>query len=147
MMRYWATLIFVASCTGDLEEELVLGEIESAVYSTTLDGDGDGVPDAFDNCVQVSNGPNTIGIATSMIQRDSDGNGVGDACSSGPSGLKDGSVRRHQLMFITRKLVGSNVGSLAGADGICQTYAQEAGLTRYHLRELLKRHNLTHGGD
>jgi transcriptional regulator with GAF, ATPase, and Fis domain len=25
--------------------------------------------------------------------------------------------------------------------------AQEAGLTRYHLRELLKRHNLTHGGD
>jgi DNA-binding NtrC family response regulator len=35
---------------------------------------------------------------------------------------------------------------LARHDGNITRAAQEAGLTRYHLRELLKRHNLTAAG-
>ncbi|MBK7975313.1 MAG: thrombospondin type 3 repeat-containing protein [Deltaproteobacteria bacterium] len=48
--------------------------------SGPLDGDGDGVPDASDNCPLVSN----------PGQADSDGDGVGDACESGGNGDRDG---------------------------------------------------------
>lgn len=46
----------------------------------TLDADGDGVPDATDNCPTVSN----------PDQRDSDGDGTGDACDSTPNGNSGG---------------------------------------------------------
>jgi hypothetical protein len=49
-----------------------------ALSATTPDGDGDGVPDAIDNCPTVAND----------FQADGDGDGVGDDCS-GPA-LPDG---------------------------------------------------------
>jgi hypothetical protein len=50
-----------------------LTEAEIAALSF-LDGDGDGIPDEFDNCPAVSN----------PYQEDTNGNGVGDACELDP---------------------------------------------------------------
>ena len=46
------------------------------------DTDGDGIPDATDNCPMVPNGPAQAGVAGVGNQTDSDGDGVGDACDS-----------------------------------------------------------------
>jgi thrombospondin type 3 repeat protein len=43
-----------------------------------------------DNCPIISNGPNTAGIIAADIQKDSDHNGVGDACQIGGSGSVGG---------------------------------------------------------
>jgi cysteine-rich repeat protein len=51
-----------------------LCKVETA--APTPDRDGDGVPDAIDNCADVSN----------PDQRDQDGDGLGDACGSAPPG-------------------------------------------------------------
>jgi FtsP/CotA-like multicopper oxidase with cupredoxin domain len=45
-----------------------------------VDTDGDGVPDNLDNCITVSNGPDTPGITPAQIQRDTDGDGIGNLC-------------------------------------------------------------------
>jgi hypothetical protein len=49
---------------------------------TGLDADSDGVDDALDNCIDVSNGPDTPAIALSEIQRDTDGDGFGNICDT-----------------------------------------------------------------
>lgn len=49
-------------------------DITVTVNDTTVDGDGDGVPDSSDNCPTVANAD----------QADSDGDGVGDACDNSP---------------------------------------------------------------
>ena len=49
------------------------------------DTDADGVGDACDNCVLVSNGPLTPGLPESDIQKDSDGDSVGDVCDNCPT--------------------------------------------------------------
>ena len=60
----------VWSWTVDLSPVVTPGRRPSA------DGDGDGVPDARDNCPAAAN----------PSQADSDGDGVGDACETAPSG-------------------------------------------------------------
>ena len=50
------------------------------VTSPPADTDGDGVPDATDNCPSVAN----------ASQLDTDGDGIGDACDSTPNGDDDG---------------------------------------------------------
>jgi spore coat protein A, manganese oxidase len=47
-----------------------------------VDQDGDGVPDNLDNCIKVSNGPDTPGITPANIQRDTDGDGIGNICDA-----------------------------------------------------------------
>ena len=51
-----------------------LGDRSVHVYET--DSDGDGLPDSQDNCISIPN----------PQQEDFDGDGVGDACESGPDG-------------------------------------------------------------
>jgi len=51
----------------------------SANAGTVLDTDSDGVPDAFDNCSAVANGPLSGGCSA---QQNADGDAFGDACDA-----------------------------------------------------------------
>ena len=58
-----------------------------------LDTDGDGVPDASDNCPETPNGPGEAGIPGVGNQTDTDGDGLGDACddcATDPDNDRDG---------------------------------------------------------
>jgi len=63
-------LIHSSRSSGQLGRYLF--EVRSGIPSTQLDTDGDGVPDFLDNCPLIPN----------PDQKDSDFDGVGDACSS-----------------------------------------------------------------
>jgi len=63
------SMLFIGSCLG----------IASNVDAVS-DTDSDGVPDAFDNCVLVSNGPLTGGLCAP--QADADQDGYGDVCDA-----------------------------------------------------------------
>ena len=59
---------------GPLDGSVVDAVVDGAAPDAAgLDGDGDGTPDAVDNCVGVAN----------ASQRDADGDGLGDACDVG----------------------------------------------------------------
>ena len=73
------TIILSSPRTGEQTYVLVLSA--SLVNEQPADADGDGVPDARDNCPSVANSD----------QSDSDGDGVGDACDHCP-GTADGLV-------------------------------------------------------
>ena len=73
------TIILSSSRTGEHTYVLVLSA--SPVNDQPADADGDGVPDAQDNCPSVAN----------SNQSDSDGDSVGDACDQCP-GTADGLV-------------------------------------------------------
>jgi hypothetical protein len=77
-----------SSCTKGTDAGTVAEQVDSSTGvitfvcqasgggTGTLDADGDGMPDATDNCPTVSN----------PDQRDSDADGAGDACDSTPNG-------------------------------------------------------------
>jgi hypothetical protein len=66
-------MIFSILCAAMLSMGMAL----SATAGSVSDVDGDGVPDAFDNCVNVPNGP--LGGSCSN-QEDADNDGFGNAC-------------------------------------------------------------------
>ena len=80
--------------TGEHTYVLVISA--SPVNDQPADADGDGVPDAQDNCPTVANAD----------QKDSDGDGVGDACDQ-CAGTTDGLVTRQ----------GCSVAQLCPCDG------------------------------
>jgi hypothetical protein len=53
-----------------------------AITGTAGDADGDGIPDATDNCPSVPNGAAQAGVAGVGNQTDTDTDGVGDACDN-----------------------------------------------------------------
>jgi len=57
----------------------VIGFAMSATAGAVADGDSDGVPDAFDNCLVAPNGPAAGGCSA---QENSDGDAFGDACDA-----------------------------------------------------------------
>ena len=75
------TIILSSPRTGEHTYVLVISA--SPVNDQPADADGDGVPDAQDNCPTVANSD----------QKDSDGDGVGDACDQ-CAGTTDGLVTR-----------------------------------------------------
>ena len=58
---------------------LSMGFALSANAGAVADADGDGVPDAFDNCLNVPNGP-VLATASCNGQEDNDGDGFGQPC-------------------------------------------------------------------
>lgn len=56
---------------------LAFGFATSASAGSVADGDSDGVPDAFDNCALVANGP---ALGSCSAQENGDGDAFGDAC-------------------------------------------------------------------
>jgi hypothetical protein len=64
---------------GFLAGLLTLGLAFSANAGSVLDGDSDGVPDAFDNCVNTPNGP-SLATASCNDQEDDDNDGFGNPC-------------------------------------------------------------------
>ena len=74
---------WVASYPGDLSNNSALtgcNDPDTATTVTAPDSDGDGVPDASDNCPTVVN----------ASQVDADGDGIGDACDQTPNGPPPG---------------------------------------------------------
>jgi len=88
------TIILSSPRTGEHTYVLVISA--SPVNDQPVDADGDGIPDAQDNCPTVANGD----------QRDSDGDGVGDACDQ-CAGTTDGLVTRQ----------GCSIAQLCPCDG------------------------------
>ncbi|MBK7384562.1 MAG: thrombospondin type 3 repeat-containing protein [Flavobacteriales bacterium] len=90
---------YVAGSTGNIQ-----------VNVTVTDADGDGVGDACDNCVSVSN----------TAQTDTDGDGVGDACDSDDDndGVADGSDNAPLNPFSCQDLDGDGCDDCSvGTDG------------------------------
>jgi hypothetical protein len=65
---------FVGQCSGNIDNgetrECTVEDYIVSVNATVTDTDGDAIPDAVDNCPNVSN----------PDQADSDGNSISDAC-------------------------------------------------------------------
>lgn len=78
------------------------------VVIAVSDGDGDGVPDALDNCAVVPN----------VDQTDTDGDGVGDACDLVAQTCADGTVAPYEPC---------DDGNAAGGDGCSAACEVEAG--------------------
>ncbi len=53
-----------------------------SVLDSELDGTGDSVPDQYDNCVDVDNGPTNTSASQQDNQVDSDNDGYGNACDT-----------------------------------------------------------------
>ncbi len=60
------------------------GNIAYLAVAAATDTDADGVPDTVDNCVNVSNGPLTVGMEVKpwLVQRDTDNDGYGNLCDA-----------------------------------------------------------------
>jgi hypothetical protein len=72
--RLRVTLLPVTGVTATVSVADPCGVKGSVVVQVSGDPDGDGVPDALDNCPGVAN----------PDQTDADGDGIGDACEEGP---------------------------------------------------------------
>ncbi len=98
---------------------LALGLSFQAQAGTVADADSDGVPDAFDNCVNAANGPddNTAnGSCTSQF--DFDGDGYGNACDGDLD--NDGVYQVSDVNSLVANFLG-NVPSLdIDCDGVIQ---------------------------
>ena len=68
---------------------LTLGLSFGSFAGSSPDGDGDGVPDAYDNCQTTPNGP-LASTGSCNNQEDSDADGYGNACDADVN--KDGGV-------------------------------------------------------
>lgn len=77
------------ACTTseDCVEPLICDETGVCANDTSVDTDGDGIPDATDNCPEVAN----------PLQEDSDGDGVGDACEPPDADDRDGDGVRNDV--------------------------------------------------
>ncbi len=58
-----------------------LYNLDDITTAQAPDGDGDGIADGFDNCTERPNGP-AIPDAGGNVQRDTDGDGFGNACDA-----------------------------------------------------------------
>ena len=81
--------LIVFSCTA----LLAIGFSFSAFSGSAPDADSDGVPDAYDNCVDVPNGP-LLSTGSCVGQEDNATNGYGNPCDTdvnhdGGTGLDD----------------------------------------------------------
>ncbi len=81
-----AKAVFIADVPGeytvkvsDCDNKNISASAEVTVIGQGLDTDGDGIPDAEDNCPAVPN----------PEQEDTDGDGVGDVCDSCPDSILD----------------------------------------------------------
>jgi hypothetical protein len=81
-----AKAVFIADEPGeytvkvsDCDNKNISASAEVTVIGPGLDTDGDGIPDAEDNCPAVPN----------LWQEDTDGDGVGDVCDSCPDSILD----------------------------------------------------------
>ena len=88
----------------------------SATAGSVLDGDSDGVPDAFDNCANTPNGPLGGGCGA---QQNGDGDALGDSCDADYN--NDTSVNTSDFgPFFTDFLAGAVTGADA-TDANCDT--------------------------
>jgi len=106
---------FTADLAGDYGVELVVndGQAESAPDSVTVtasapDADGDGIPDALDNCLLIANGPSAGVCYSAGVQIDTDGDGYGNIC--------DGDFNNDGVTNATDATI-FNVDFNAGIDG------------------------------
>ena len=86
----------------------------SASSALAQDADGDGVTDDFDNCIDRPNGP-TIPDAGGFSQRDTDGDGIGNACDADLNG--DGGVDFLDLGSLASVFFTSNPNADFNGDG------------------------------
>jgi len=85
----------------------------SAAAGSVADGDTDGVPNAFDNCATVQNGPLAGGCAA---QENADGDAFGDACDGDYDQL--GQVNINDFAFFLTDFI-SGVSGTPGTDHDC----------------------------
>ena len=79
--------VSAATTSTSRSTQVKIGKVTGQFTSTTLataaagDSDGDGIPDALDNCISSPNGP-TIRDAGGNSQWDTDGDGYGNLCDA-----------------------------------------------------------------
>jgi len=90
----------------------------TAIAGNVADGDSDGVPDTFDNCINAPNGPAGGGCSA---QQNADGDAFGDACDSDYTGTADGFVDINDFgTFFSAFTVGSPL--IGEEDHNCDTF-------------------------
>jgi hypothetical protein len=90
--------LIVIGCAAMLAFGLSFGSFAGS----SPDGDSDGVPDSYDNCVTTANGPLAATQALCNAQQDADSDGYGNPCDAdlnndGATGLDDISLLLGQL--------------------------------------------------
>jgi len=104
-----------AGSPGELLEQPFAVLVAATRAPAAPDRDGDGVPDAFDDCIDVPDGPAAPG-PFALIQRDTNGDGYGNACDPDLNG--DGIVNFADLARMKNVFFRRDLDADLNGDGI-----------------------------
>jgi hypothetical protein len=104
--------LIVLSCAG----LLTIGLSFSSFAGSVVDADSDGIPDSYDNCLGVANGPGAAAaVGFCDTQMDGDLDGYGNACDFDSN--QDGNILADDLGDVLSNWAGANPAVDHNCDG------------------------------